>query len=585
MTERQPLASGMALYRRLLRYTRDYKLPLFVVLVAMGFASGADFALSALTKPLVDDGFIGLKPGIMFWIPLALVATVAVRGLGGFVADYGMNWVGSKIVYRIRNQLFARMVHLPTRFFDAHPGSTLISKLIYDVQQIQNAATHALFVLVRNSLTITALFSWMLYLSWKLTVLFLVLVPVLAWFVRAMSARMRRLSHRIQGSMGEISRVTAEAVDGERVVKAYNAQESEKRKFDHANNHNRQQAMKLTLVNAAGNPLMEIAAALVVALVLRLMLGQVGAHEFTTGDAMSYFTAMMLLMPAARNLSKVNQTLQMGIAASHSAFSMLDEIEEADDGRDDRTAISGRVEYDHVGFRYPGTDIAAIEDVSFSMQPGDFVALVGASGSGKTTVASLLARFYHSDEGSIRIDDVNIADYRLAYLRRHIALVSQEIFLFDDSIRGNIAYGEIDEIDDARVEEAARAAYVLEFAQRLPDGLDTMVGEKGMRLSGGQRQRVAIARAIYKNAPILILDEATSALDPESERQIQSALETLTTHRTTLVIAHRLSTIERADRIIVMDQGRVVETGSHTGLLDAGGVYANFYRMQLQSQA
>ncbi|MEJ2107452.1 MAG: lipid A export permease/ATP-binding protein MsbA [Acidiferrobacteraceae bacterium] len=582
MSQRKPLASGFSLYWRLLRYTRDYKLVLLLSVLALALSSGGDVGLSALVRPLFDEGFIGKKPEAILWVPVALVAVVALRGIATFLGTYGMNWVGRKIVYRIRNELFDRMVYLPTRFFVTHPGSTLISKLIYDVQQIQNAATSALFVLIQNSLKVIGLLGWMVYLDWKLTLLFAVLAPVLAFLVRAMGTRMRKISHRIQNSMGEISRVAGEAVDGERVVKAFNAQEAEKHKFERANNHNRQQAMKMVLINAGGTPLLEIVGAVVMAVVLRLILDEVASAQYTTGAAASYFTAMMLIMQPARTLSNVNQTLQKGIAASHSAFSVLDEIREEDKGGDDSTPITGRIEYRNVGFRYPGSDMAAIEDVSFSTGPGELVALVGASGSGKTTLATLLARYYTLDTGSILIDGVAIQDYRLSYLRRHLALVSQDIFLFDDSIRGNIAYGEPGEIDHERLMDAARSAHVLEFAERLPEGLDTRVGEKGMLLSGGQRQRVAIARAMYKNAPILILDEATSALDPETERKVQDALNVLTAHRTTLVIAHRLSTIERADRIIVMDQGRVAETGSHAELLESGGIYAGFYRTQLQ---
>jgi subfamily B ATP-binding cassette protein MsbA len=583
VSQRQPLASGFALYRRLLRYTREYRLALFVSVLALALSSGGDVGLSALVRPLFDEGFIAKKPEAIVWVPIALVVVIVLRGITTFLGTYGMNWVGRKVVYRVRNELFDQMVYLPTRFFSSHPSSALISKLIYDIEQLQNAATNALFVLIQNSLKVIGLLGWMIYLDWKLTLLFAVLVPVLGFLVRAMGTRMRKISHRIQGSMGEISRVAGEAVDGERVVKAFNAQESEKRRFDRANNHNRQQAMKLILVNAGGTPLLEIAGAVVMAVVLRLMLDQVAAAHYTTGAAASYFMAMTLIMQPARALSNVNQTLQKGIAAAHSAFSVLDEIREADRGTDESTAITGRVEYRNVGFRYPGSEMAAVEDVSFSVSPGELVALVGASGSGKTTIATLLGRYYAPDSGSILIDGVDIQDFRLSYLRSHLALVSQEIFLFDDSIARNIAYGEEGEIDPDRLMAAARDAHVLEFADRLPEGLGTQVGDKGMRLSGGQRQRLAIARAMYKNAPILILDEATSALDPEAERQVQNALEALTAHRTTIVIAHRLSTIERASRILVMDQGRVVESGSHAELLDSGGIYAGFYRTQLQT--
>lgn len=579
MTDTHQLADGVALYRRLLRYTRQYKLPLAITMLAMAMASATDTLLSVLIKPLIDDGFIAKKADTMHWIPMAFLAVAVVRGVMMFVGDFSVNWVGSRIVYRIRNELFERIVHLPARFYDTHSTAVLISKLIYDVEQIAAASTHAVFVLIRNTLTVIGLFSWMLYLNWQLTTLFLILVPVLTMLVRIMTRRLRRVSHNIQRSMGDITKVTQEAVDGQRIVKAYTAQDAELRAFDGANNRYRQQFMKLTAINAGGAPLIEIVAAMVLALVLYIALYQAGHGGFTPGEFVAYFSAMMLLMPAARNIANVNQTLQKGIAASHSAFSLLDEPIEQDTGTVSRDRVDGRVEYRDVSFRYPSAETTAVQDVSFAIAPGEMVALVGASGSGKTTLATLLARFYTVASGAITIDGVNINEYRLANLRSHIAIVTQETILFDDSIRNNIGYG-VDKVDEQRLQAAADAAHVTEFVRRLPEGLDTRVGEKGARLSGGQRQRVAIARAIYKDAPILILDEATSALDTESERHVQAAMEALTVHRTTLVIAHRLSTIEKADRIVVMDQGRIVESGPHQALLARGGYYAGLYRLQ-----
>ena len=577
--------SGWQLYRQLLRYGASYKLALFFSVIGMVLAAASDTAFVALMKPLMDEGFVAKNQESIRLIPLAMVGLVFFRGVATFIGEYCIKWVGRRITFDIRNQLFERVVNLPASYYDTHSSSHLISKLIYDVEQLANAATGALFVLIRNGLTVVAVFAWMSYLNWKLTLFFLVLAPVMVWLVRVMTHRLRKASERIQHSMGDITKVTQEAADGQRVVKAFNAQAQERETFRQVNNANRQQAMKLTTVSAAGTPILEFLSAIVIGLVVFFALKQAALGEFSAGGFISYLTALMLLMPSAKRLSSVNQTLQMGIAASHSAFGLLQQPVEKDDGTIETERVKGEVEYRQVSFEYPGADAVALEDVSFKVSAGHMVALVGASGSGKTTTASLLARFYLPTKGEIQVDGTNINDYRLENLRSHLSYVSQDTILFDDTIKNNIAYGRHGEVDEDRLREAARAAHVLEFAERLPDGLETEVGEKGLRLSGGQRQRIAIARAIYKNAPILIMDEATSALDSESERHVQSAMEALTEHRTTLVIAHRLSTIERADMIVVMDQGRVVESGTHKELLAAGGAYAGLYNLQFQTSA
>src|SRR3990172_2201360 len=455
-------------------------------------------AFAAMMKPLVDHGFVGKDMDTIRLVPPLIIGLFLARGIANFMAQYSVSWVGRRITFDIRNAIFTHLTRLPSAFYDTTASGGLISKLIFDVEQIAAAVTEAVFVIVRDGLTVAVMAAWMIYLNWKLTVFFAILVPISSLLVRAMSQRFRKTSRQNQMSMGEISQVTQEATEGQRVVKAFGGQETEIRAFTEVNERNRRQAMRKVMVSAVG----------------------------------------------------------MGLG-------VREEPAETDTGTVTLAHVRGRIEYRHVGFRYPVAESEALQDVSFTIEPGQTVALVGASGSGKTTTASLLPRFYRVNEGEIRLDDRNINDLVLADLRRHIAIVGQETLLFDDTIRHNIAYGHEGPIDADRVMQAARAAHVLEFAQKLPQGLDALVGERGMRVSGGQRQRIAIARALYKNAPILILDEATSSLDTESERLVQAAMQKLMENRTTLVIAHRLSTVEHADRIVVLAQGSVVESGSH----------------------
>jgi len=481
--------------------------------------------------------------------------------------------------------MFARLVTLPNRFYDAHSSGILISKLIYDVEQVMQAATKAFSALVKDNLSLIFLFSWMLYLNWQLTLLFLLLAPVIAFAVRTISRRFRKTSRQIQQSMGDITHVVQEAIEGQRVIKIFGAQEVERRTFDGVNRRNLRQAMKKAAAAAINVPVVELLAATGVAVAIYFAMQQSATGRLTAGEFTSYITAMGLMMPAIKRLSMVNEVVQTGLSASQSVFGLMDEKPEIDTGNGELAVVRGAVEYRNVRFRYPGTSTAALEQISFHIEPGQTVALVGASGSGKTTIATLLPRFYAVEEGAVELDGVNINSLRLENLRSHIALVSQETVLFDDSIRNNIAYGRPGPVDNQQVENAARAAHVLDFAERMPEGLDTPVGERGVRLSGGQRQRIAIARALYKNAPILILDEATSALDTESERIVQEAMRTLMQNRTTLVIAHRLSTIENAHRILVLERGQIVENGTHAELLSRNGQYARLYRLQFSESA
>lgn len=580
----QPAISGLQLYKRLLGYSGRYKLALVVVFIVSIVAAASDTAFAAVIKELVDDGFIARNPdGAILYTGLML-ALVFVRGLATFVGAYIITWVGRRVIYDIRSALFSKVVNLPASYYDNNSSSSIISKLIYDIEQLSNAATSAIFIVIRSGLTVIGVFSYMTYISWKLTALFLVLVPVLVYMVRVMSRKLRKSSEKIQQSIGEITKVTQQATDGQRVVKAFNAQQQEITVFNQANNRNRQQALKQIVASAGGTFVLEVAAGIAISAVIYLALLQSAAGEFTTGSFVAYLTALMVLMPAAKRLSSVNQMLQAGIAASYSAFKLLDQTPEKDSGSLERERVEGKIEYKNVAFGYEGANGVAVDNINFEVGSGQIIALVGASGSGKSTIANLLARFYNVSKGEILIDGININDFKLHNLRRHLAIVSQETMLFDDTIKYNIAYGHETEIDPERLAAAAHAAHVTEFVNKLPQGMETHVGEKGLRLSGGQRQRIAIARAIYKNAPILILDEATSALDTESERHVQAAIEALTENRTTLVIAHRLSTVERADKIMVMEQGRVIEVGTHNELLVKNGAYANLYKMQFRDK-
>ncbi len=580
MTASAQAVPGLQLYRRLLTYVWPYKLGFGIAVLGMLLLALSSTAFTALMKLLIDDGFIKRDPGMITLLPFLFLATYTVRALAGLIADYSVSWMGRRVIFDLRDRLFQRLTYLPCSYFDKQPSGSLISKLIFDVEQVAGAATGAIFALIKDGLTVLLMLGWLLYLNWQLTLIIIILIPFFLFFIRLMTSRLRVASQRIQESIGRISQVSQEAVEGQRVIKAYGAQEIEQASFTNENQFNLRQNLRRAATSAIGMAIIMILAGGGLALVIYLALRMSG---LTAGDFTSYITAVMWVMNPVRRLAKVNEKVQVGIAAAGSVFDLLDTPAEEDTGVKTLDRVRGRIEFQHVGFAYESKLESVLHDISFTIEPGQTLALVGASGSGKSTIASLLLRFYRPASGRITLDDVNINDVTLSDLRHHMALVTQETILFNDSVKANIAYGSNGEVDVARLQQAIKAARVDEFIATLPLGLDSIIGEKGLRLSGGQRQRIAIARALYKNAPILVLDEATSSLDSKSERYVQEAMDTLMQDRTTLVIAHRLSTIEHADKIVVVDSGRIVETGSHAELIQHSGLYAGLHRLQFRT--
>ena len=578
-----PVPDSKALYLRLLGYVKPYWRMFALSLVALVLTAATEPMLPALFKPLLDQGFVAKDPDFIRWIPILLLALFLVRGVTSFVSTYCMAWVGSRLVLDLRAAMFDKLMTLPTRYFDQHPSGQLIAHLAFNVTQVTQAATSSLTTLVRDSVTVLGLLGYLVWLNWQLTLIVFALVPLTLWVVKVASARLRGLSRKAQQNIGELTQVIDEAVGGHRVVKLYGGEDYEQGRFRHAANLSRLFEMKRVAANAVYEPVIQFIAAIALAVIVYIAAGQASANTTTVGGFVSFFMAMMLLFAPLKRLTAVNDQLQRGLAASETIFGLLDEESERDTGTRTLDRVEGRLTLRDVTLTYPGKTTPALDTIHLEIAPGETVALVGASGSGKTTLANLVPRFYDPDAGAIELDGVDLRELRLQDLRRQIALVSQDVVLFNDTLAHNIAYGTKRDATPDEIRAACVAAHAWDFIQALPEGLDTLIGENGMRLSGGQRQRIAIARAILKNAPLLILDEATSALDNESERHVQAALETLMQHRTTLVIAHRLSTVERADRIVVLEGGRIVETGTHADLLARQGRYAQLHALQFSA--
>ncbi|MCX8086133.1 MAG: lipid A export permease/ATP-binding protein MsbA [Rhodocyclaceae bacterium] len=582
---RKNLAGSLHIYARLLVFVRPYWRAFALAVLAMVLMAATEPLFPALMKPLLDKGFAG-GPRHDLWVaPLAIIGIFLLRGIVSFAGGYLMAWVGNRVVMDMRVAMFERALALPMRYYDDQSTGALMSKILHDVTNVTGAATSALTVLVRDSLAVVGLLAWLFYLNWKLTLVALTIGPFVAVVVRAFSGRLRRASRGSQQAMGQLSRILEEAIGGQKIVKIFGGQDYEARRFFAAQQFLRGQNMRQAVAAAAVVPIVQIFTAIALAIVIYVALLQSAGAETTVGSFVSFITAMLMLLAPIKSLADVNAPIQRGLAAAESVFQLLDETPEADTGKKTIERAQGAVRYENVSFRYPGARRPALIDIDLAIAPGETVALVGASGSGKTTLANLLPRFYPLEQGRILIDGQPVETLTLASLRANIALVSQEVVLFNDTVAANIAYGALADTPQEAIEAAARAAHAHEFIMAMPQGYQTLVGERGVKLSGGQRQRIAIARALLKNAPILILDEATSALDAESERHVQAALDELMKNRTTLVIAHRLSTIEKADRIVVLDKGRIVETGTHTELLTHGGVYAKLYRLQFAEAA
>lgn len=576
--------NSLVTYRRLLPYLKGYWRIFAISVIGMVVAAATGPLFAWLLKPIINEGFVEKNLQNIHWIPAAIIGLFILRGIANFLNEYCTSYLSNHLVQRIRSEMFAHLLRLPTAYFAQHSSGRIMSRLLNDANLITDAGFNILTVSAKDGITVIGLLFLLFYLDWQLTLITFITLPLIAWCVRHISKRLRRLSQQNQQNMGQLTQVLTESINGARVVKIHGGQQHEQNRFVAAASEVRRNSVKQVAANAISTAITQLLIAAALSAILYLAAARAAQSGFSAGDFMSFLSAMIMMFDPIKRITGIQATLQRGLAAAESVFAFLDTETETDQGTHRPPEAIGAIEWRNVSHRYEGASRNSLTHINLRLQEGKVAALVGASGCGKTTLANLVPRFFNPDEGEIHIGGRDIRDYTLESLRQHIALVSQDVVLFNGSIAHNIAYGN-NQASRNDIEQAARAANIWDFIQSQPNGLDTEIGENGLKLSGGQRQRLAIARALLKNAPILILDEATSALDTESERLVQTALESLMHNRTTLIIAHRLSTIENADEIIVMHEGQIVERGHHSQLLASGGRYAQLHRLQHQQQA
>ncbi|MAP11267.1 MAG: lipid A export permease/ATP-binding protein MsbA [Gammaproteobacteria bacterium] len=574
----------MNLYRRLLSYVVPYWRTFALALLAMVVLALTEPAIPALLKPLLDGSFVERDLDAVYQIAGLLVVVFIIRGASSYLSALALAWVSGRLVMDLRTRMVDKLLTVPTRYGEAHPSGVLISRITFDANQVMEAGTYVLTVLVKDSLAIIGLLAWMAWIDWQLTLVALFAAPFVAMVVMHFSKRLRSTSTGLQTSMGEVTQVVEEVLGGQKVIRVFGGQDYERRRFRRVANAARLFHLKYISAGSATAPIAQLLASLALAAVIVMAAQHAAEGTLTVGGFVSFFTAMAAIFSPLKRLTNVNSRLQKGLAAAKSVFAMIDEISEADNGTRTLDKPRGHVELKDVSFVYPDSDEVVLNNVNLTVTPGETVALVGPSGGGKTTLTHLIPRFHEASEGRVLLDGVDVRELTLQSLREQIALVSQEIVLFDDTVAANIAYGRRETTPQAEIIAAAESAHAMDFIRSLPQGLETRIGENGVRLSGGQRQRIAVARAFLKRAPVLIMDEATSALDNVSERHVQEALDALRNGRTTLIVAHRLSTVERADRILVMAEGQIVEQGTHVELLERSSLYAGLYHFQFSRE-